>query len=121
MPEVAVQRVWEEVGIKGGLVGLRAAALLRGCIVREVTVRNFAPMCDFTPLFVDTSRRWARGAQGSKAAGLPSVLLLESGVHTPLHLLCPGGCAKVFVLLIIIFVATGNRKGMQTVHWRKGN
>ncbi|KAM6232691.1 diphosphoinositol polyphosphate phosphohydrolase 1 isoform 1-T1 [Spheniscus humboldti] len=29
------------------------------------------------------------------------------------------GCAKVFVLLIIIFVATGNWKGMQTVHWRK--
>lgn len=55
MPEVAVQRVWEEVGIKGGLVGLRAAALLRGCIVREVTVRNFAAMCDFIPVFVDTS------------------------------------------------------------------
>lgn len=29
--------------------------------------------------------------------------------------------AKVFVLLIIIFVATGNRKAMQTVHWRKVN
>lgn len=47
MPEVAVQRAWEEVGIKGGLVGLRAAALLWGCFVREVTMRNFAPVGDF--------------------------------------------------------------------------
>lgn len=31
------------------------------------------------------------------------------------------GCAKAFVLLIIIFVATGNQEGMQTVHWRKVN
>lgn len=55
MPEVAVQRAWEEVGIKGGFVGLRAAALLRDCFVREVTMRNFAPMCDFTRVFIDTS------------------------------------------------------------------
>lgn len=55
MPEVAVQRAWEEVGIKGGLVGLRVAALLRGCIVREVPVRNFAPMCDLTRVCLDTS------------------------------------------------------------------
>lgn len=79
MPEVAVQRAWEEVGIKGGLVGFRAAALLRGCIVREVTKRNFPPMCDFPRVFIDTSWRWARGAQSSKAAGLPSAAAAGAG------------------------------------------
>lgn len=31
------------------------------------------------------------------------------------------GRTEGFVLLIILFVATGNQTGMQTVHWRKVN
>lgn len=45
------REAWEEVGIKGGLVHLGAAVLLRWCVARGVKKRNFAWMCDvFTVL-----------------------------------------------------------------------
>lgn len=39
------REAWEEVGIKGKLVSLQAAALLSAPIVCELTKRNFAQNC----------------------------------------------------------------------------
>lgn len=70
------REAWEEVGIKGGLVGLRTAVLLRCCVVREVKKRNFTWTCNFFSLSfsLDILLMWAwRGAwraHGHAASGI---------------------------------------------------
>lgn len=113
------REAWEEVGIKGKRVSLGAAALLSAPIVCEVTKGNFAQMRVFPNSFFNTVLTRARSARDE--LGCRSFLLLtESGVPRFIYWLLSGR-TKGFVLLIILFVATGNQKGMPTVHWRKVN
>lgn len=113
----------EEVGIKGRWGAWRTAVLLSGCVVCGVQKRNFAQMCSFSLLFFSIFLRCSGQARLRVLFYFFFFFpphLLETGI---LHCVCwfLSRRATVFVLLIIIFVATGNRKGMQTVHWRKVN
>lgn len=112
------REAWEEVGIKGRSVSLRTAVLLSGCIAHEAKKRNFTQMRNFSLFFFNTFLTWAWGTQ-DKLGCRSHLCFFWSQAYFVYWFL--SGCAKVFVLLIIIFVATGNWKGMQTVHWRKVN
>lgn len=81
------REAWEEVGIKGRLVRLRAAVVLSGCVVCEVKKRNFTQMCNFSLFLFNISLTWAWGTwdeQGCRS------LFASCGVrHTSFHLLVP--------------------------------